>query len=103
MTCLLAAAELHRVNLSEPDHVAGSNRREQTGLRGGAQEPFDPDRPNIARVWDHWLGGKDHFAADRELARKMLEVYPLSAQMAGMGRKPRWPAPARATGHTGAT
>jgi hypothetical protein len=22
-------------------------------------EPFDPTRPNIARVWDYWLGGKD--------------------------------------------
>jgi O-methyltransferase involved in polyketide biosynthesis len=55
-------------------------------LRGGALEPFDPAKPNIARVWDYWLGGKDNFAADRELARKMLEVYPLSAQMARENR-----------------
>jgi len=39
-------------------------------------EPFDPTRPNIARVWDYWLGGKDNFAVDRELAQKMLEVHP---------------------------
>jgi len=45
-------------------------------------EPFDSTRPNIARVWDYWLGGKDNFAADRELARKLLEVHPPSAQMA---------------------
>jgi len=31
-------------------------------------EPFDTTKPNIARVWDYWLGGKDNFAADRELA-----------------------------------
>ena len=50
-------------------------------------EPFDTSRPNIARVWDYWLGGKDNFAADRELARKMLELYPLSALMAGENRR----------------
>jgi hypothetical protein len=45
-------------------------------------EPFDTTRPNIARVWDYWLGGKDNFAADRELAEKMLTVHPVTAQMA---------------------
>jgi O-methyltransferase involved in polyketide biosynthesis len=39
-------------------------------------EPFDPSRPSIARVYDYWLGGKDNFAADRELARKMCEINP---------------------------
>jgi hypothetical protein len=39
-------------------------------------EPFDPTKPNIARVWDYWLGGKDNFAADRDLAQKMLAVHP---------------------------
>ena len=50
-------------------------------------EPFDPTKPNIARVWDYWLGGRDNFAADRELARKMLEVHPLSARMARENRQ----------------
>lgn len=49
-------------------------------------EPFDPSKPNIARVWDFWLGGKENFAADRELARKMLAVHPVSAQMARENR-----------------
>jgi len=49
-------------------------------------EPFDPTRPNIARVWDYWLGGKDNFAADRELAEKMLAVHPVSARMARENR-----------------
>jgi len=49
-------------------------------------EPFDPTRPNIARVWDYWLGGKENFAADRELAKKMLAVHPVSAQMARENR-----------------
>lgn len=50
-------------------------------------EPFDTSRPNIARVWDYWLGGKDNFAADRELAEKMLAVHPVSAQMARENRQ----------------
>jgi hypothetical protein len=31
---------------------------------------------NPARMWDYWLGGKDHFAADREAARRVQEVLP---------------------------
>ena len=37
---------------------------------------FDASRPNIARVYDYWLGGKDNFAADRELAQKVCEINP---------------------------
>ena len=54
---------------------------------GGSVEPFDTTRPNIARVWDYWLGGKDNFAADRELAEKMLAVHPVTAQMARENRQ----------------
>jgi S-adenosyl methyltransferase len=49
-------------------------------------EPFDPTKPNIARVWDYWLGGKENFAADRELAEKMLAVHPPTARMARENR-----------------
>jgi hypothetical protein len=37
---------------------------------------FDPRIPSIARVYDYLLGGKDNFAADREVAEKLLAVYP---------------------------
>jgi O-methyltransferase involved in polyketide biosynthesis len=57
------------------------------GSRGGVVNSFDPAKPSIARVWDYWLGGKDNFAADRELAEKMLEINPLAAQMARENRK----------------
>jgi SAM-dependent methyltransferase len=50
-------------------------------------ELFDPAKPNIARVWDYWLGGKDNFAADRELAEKMLAIHPVSAKMARENRR----------------
>lgn len=37
---------------------------------------IDTSKPNIARVYDYWLGGKDNFAGDREEAERMLGVYP---------------------------
>ena len=40
---------------------------------------FDLTVPNIARVYDYWLGGKDNFAADRELGNKLLAQYPPTA------------------------
>lgn len=49
-------------------------------------EPLDTTRPNIARVYDFWLGGKDNFAVDRELARTMTEVNPGIPAMARANR-----------------
>ncbi len=48
---------------------------------------LDTTRPNIARVWDYWLGGKDNFTADREQAEEMLRVNPLAARMARENRQ----------------
>jgi SAM-dependent methyltransferase len=39
---------------------------------------FDPSVPSIARVYDYFLGGKDHFASDRALADRMTEMAPLA-------------------------
>ncbi|MER7363260.1 SAM-dependent methyltransferase [Nonomuraea wenchangensis] len=36
----------------------------------------DPNTPSIARVYDYFLGGKDNFAADRELAEQVLQAAP---------------------------
>jgi O-methyltransferase involved in polyketide biosynthesis len=47
---------------------------------------LDTGRPNIARVYDYWLGGKDNFAADRDEAERMLQVYPLLAAKARENR-----------------
>lgn len=38
------------------------------------EQNFDPTVPNVARVYDFLLGGKDNFAADREFAARLLEV-----------------------------
>ncbi|NRQ31979.1 SAM-dependent methyltransferase [Nonomuraea sp. NN258] len=37
---------------------------------------FDPNTPNVARLYDYYLGGKDHFPADREAAERILKVAP---------------------------
>src|SRR5690242_21341409 len=37
---------------------------------------FRTDVPHPARIYDYWLGGKDHFAADREAAEAVIAVRP---------------------------
>lgn len=37
---------------------------------------IDVKTPNTARIYDYLLGGKDNFAADREVADKILKVLP---------------------------
>lgn len=37
---------------------------------------FDTSVPHIARVYDYWLGGKDNFAADRQLGEQTMQAYP---------------------------
>ena len=34
------------------------------------------DVPHSARMYDYYLGGKDNFAADREAAEKVLQIFP---------------------------
>jgi hypothetical protein len=49
--------------------------------------PFDAGKPSSARVYDYALGGKDNFAADRELLARMQEVFPLGATLARENRQ----------------
>jgi hypothetical protein len=39
-----------------------------------APQALDVTTPNMARIYDYWLGGKDNFAADREVAEKIIEI-----------------------------
>ncbi|HEV8559564.1 MAG TPA: SAM-dependent methyltransferase, partial [Actinophytocola sp.] len=37
---------------------------------------IDVDKPNLARIYDYFLGGACNFAPDRELADRLVEVIP---------------------------
>src|SRR5919201_937493 len=34
------------------------------------------DQPNVARMWDYFLGGAHNFAVDREAAEQLFKLYP---------------------------
>lgn len=36
----------------------------------------DPAIPNVARMYDYYLGGKNNYAADREAAERILQLMP---------------------------
>src|SRR6201996_4137117 len=44
----------------------------------GRYPDFDVSKPNVARVYDAMLGGKDNFAADREFVAEMLRFAPMA-------------------------
>jgi SAM-dependent methyltransferase len=43
---------------------------------------IDTATPNVARIYDYLLGGKDNFAADREAAGRLIEAIPDVAAIA---------------------
>jgi len=47
----------------------------------------DTTRPSPARVWNHRIGGKDHFKADREASNALLAVMPSLALTARLTRQ----------------
>jgi S-adenosyl methyltransferase len=62
----------------------------------GHEPPYiDTTVPQQARVYDYWLGGKDNFAADRELAEQAIRANPdvvavARANRAFLGRAVRY-------------
>ena len=44
--------------------------------RGGTVAGVDSSVPNVARIYDYLLGGKDHYAADREAAERLVAAAP---------------------------
>ncbi|KAB2345721.1 SAM-dependent methyltransferase [Actinomadura rudentiformis] len=54
----------------------------------GCQGPggIDLSVPNVARMYDYYLGGKDNYAADRALADQVLKVAPQTPALAQENR-----------------
>jgi len=44
--------------------------------------PIDSTKPNIARIYDYWLGGKDNFEVDRQAAEVIRAMRPNVAEQA---------------------
>jgi S-adenosyl methyltransferase len=57
------------------------------GPDGTVPDALDASRPNVARAYDYLLGGKTNFAADRELAGKLLAIYPGTRQLIKENRR----------------
>ncbi|WP_240779446.1 SAM-dependent methyltransferase [Nonomuraea zeae] len=51
-----------------------------------APEGVDPNIPNVARMYDYYLDGKDNFAADRAAAEQILKTFPDTKQGARANR-----------------
>jgi hypothetical protein len=56
------------------------------GEAGQRALEFDTSAPNIARMYDYWLGGKDNFAADREAADRQAHAIPQLPWLARQNR-----------------
>jgi hypothetical protein len=52
----------------------------------GARVGLDTSVPNVARVYDYLLGGKDIFAADRQLGDQLLTEFPQSGWISRQNR-----------------
>jgi S-adenosyl methyltransferase len=69
----------HRASVSP--YAAERSNSEQLMRRD-----FDPHVPNVARIYNWLLGGKDNFAADRRAAAKLLDAVPHAAMAARENR-----------------
>ena len=50
-------------------------------------DELNPAIPNVARMYDYYLGGKDNYAADREAAGKILQAAPFTPVLARHNRR----------------
>ena len=73
----------------------GREPANEPNLEGDLQATLDTGVAHPARVYDYWLGGKDHFAVDREAAEQVIAANPavlpgVRANRAFLGRAVRY-------------
>lgn len=61
------------------DETSSTSRRSPVKIDTSVAHP--------ARVWDYWLEGKDHYAADREVGEQILYAVPVFRQVAQADRQ----------------
>ncbi|WP_250030965.1 SAM-dependent methyltransferase [Paractinoplanes maris] len=54
---------------------------------GKAGDTIDTSVPHPARRYNYWLGGKDHFAADRASGDAIAEAFPIVVELAWANRR----------------
>jgi len=45
-------------------------------MSGQPPRELHPEQPHGARIWNYWLGGKDNYAADRQVGDAVRAAYP---------------------------
>jgi hypothetical protein len=53
---------------------------------GQVPSEIDTNVPQTARIWNYWLGGKDHFPVDRQVGDQILEAFPAIVENARASR-----------------
>ena len=51
---------------------------------------IDTTAPNVARVWNYLVGGRDNFEADRKAARQLISIAPIMTEAGQAARAFRW-------------
>jgi len=58
----------------------------QAAARPRLAAQVDPSVPNVARVWNYLVGGRDNFEADRQAAKQLVAAAPVMEQVAPASR-----------------
>ncbi|HEV7625236.1 MAG TPA: SAM-dependent methyltransferase [Streptomyces sp.] len=62
--------------------------RGQDGAIGEGRAPsVDTTVPHSARIFDYWLGGKNHFDVDRSVGEQVLATFPRMRELAVVSRQ----------------
>lgn len=78
---------LQALTASTADDLAGFLEKEERMYGILLGQSFNPQVPNVARMYDYYLGGKDNFAADRRCADEVLQQAPQVRVMARENRE----------------
>jgi S-adenosyl methyltransferase len=57
-----------------------------TAADGRPAPKLDTNVPQTARIWNYWLGGKDNFAADRQVGDEIRQAFPKIVENARASR-----------------